>query len=317
MGQVLHGSATTTEAVRRAIQHSQESLRALAKRYSINPKTVAKWKNRTAVGDLPTGPKAAKSTILTIEEEAIYAADADPWLAASARYRYQHRKYEVLISLLPTKHFKRALDLGCGLGLLSRRLPRGRGGWNRCCSLGSDQRSRPSCGSAQPAVRGTRSARPAERLRRQFRSRSGRRRALLLVAARRGVAEGCGHAHRETFGAGWYLHVGQSLFFPARFGITPVAAHPRRLYLVAWFHLSVGTPAPVFSYDTVAMRRRDDRDRLTGGAACVTQRFLLVPTAFAGCNLLDLCRPPAPTASSLPQGGAYPNSSMARALALS
>ena len=28
MGQVLHGSATTTEAVRRAIQHSQESLRS-------------------------------------------------------------------------------------------------------------------------------------------------------------------------------------------------------------------------------------------------------------------------------------------------
>jgi hypothetical protein len=74
MGQVLHGSATTTEAVRRAIQHSQESLRALARRYSINQKTVAKWKNRSAVGDLPTGPKDAKSTILTIEEEAIIVA---------------------------------------------------------------------------------------------------------------------------------------------------------------------------------------------------------------------------------------------------
>ena len=36
MGQVLHGSATTTEAVRRAIQNSQESLRALSKRYGIN-----------------------------------------------------------------------------------------------------------------------------------------------------------------------------------------------------------------------------------------------------------------------------------------
>ncbi|MGY3695627.1 hypothetical protein ACVIGA_005707 [Bradyrhizobium sp. USDA 3240] len=36
MGQVLHGCATTTEAVRRAIQNSQESLRALAKRYGIN-----------------------------------------------------------------------------------------------------------------------------------------------------------------------------------------------------------------------------------------------------------------------------------------
>ena len=44
MGQVLHGSATTTEAVRRAIQHSQESLRALAKRYGVNQKTVAKWR---------------------------------------------------------------------------------------------------------------------------------------------------------------------------------------------------------------------------------------------------------------------------------
>ena len=44
MGQVLHGSATTTEAVRRAIQHSQASLRTLAKRYGIDPKTVAKWK---------------------------------------------------------------------------------------------------------------------------------------------------------------------------------------------------------------------------------------------------------------------------------
>ena len=29
MGQILHRSATTTEAVRRAIQHSQESMRAL------------------------------------------------------------------------------------------------------------------------------------------------------------------------------------------------------------------------------------------------------------------------------------------------
>jgi hypothetical protein len=38
MGQVLHGSATTTEAVRRAIQHSQESLRALVQRYGIKSK---------------------------------------------------------------------------------------------------------------------------------------------------------------------------------------------------------------------------------------------------------------------------------------
>ena len=74
MGQVLHASATTTEAVRRAIQHSQESLRGLAKRYGINQKTVAKWKRRSSVADLPTGPKDAGSTVLSVEEEAVIIA---------------------------------------------------------------------------------------------------------------------------------------------------------------------------------------------------------------------------------------------------
>ena len=74
MGQVHHGSATTTAAVRRAIQHSQESLRTLARRYGINPKTVAKWKKRTSANDLPTDPKDARSTVLTVEEEAIIVA---------------------------------------------------------------------------------------------------------------------------------------------------------------------------------------------------------------------------------------------------
>src|SRR5512140_3581712 len=74
MGQVLHGSATTTEAVRRAIQHSQESLRTLAGRYGINQKTVAKWKRRTSVADLPTGPTTPKSTVLSTADEAIIVA---------------------------------------------------------------------------------------------------------------------------------------------------------------------------------------------------------------------------------------------------
>ena len=74
MGQVLHGSATTTEAIRRAIQNSQASLRALSRRYGINQKTVAKWKRRSSVSDLPTGPADVKSSVLLIEEEAIIVA---------------------------------------------------------------------------------------------------------------------------------------------------------------------------------------------------------------------------------------------------
>ena len=74
MGQILHGSATTTEAIRRAIQNSKASLRALSRRYGINQKTVAKWKKRSSVSDLPTGPTDAKSSVLSIEDEAIIVA---------------------------------------------------------------------------------------------------------------------------------------------------------------------------------------------------------------------------------------------------
>ena len=74
MGQVLHGSATTTAAVRRAIQNSQESLRVLAGRYNINQKTIAKWKRRASVEDHKTGPKEPRSTVLSQEDEAVIVA---------------------------------------------------------------------------------------------------------------------------------------------------------------------------------------------------------------------------------------------------
>jgi transposase-like protein len=54
MGQILHRSATTTEAIRRAIQQSQQSMRALARRHGINHKTVAKWKKRESTADRVT-----------------------------------------------------------------------------------------------------------------------------------------------------------------------------------------------------------------------------------------------------------------------
>jgi transposase InsO family protein len=74
MGQVLHGSARTTEAVRRAIQLRQESVRALAKRFGISPTTVQKWRRRATTADAKMGPKEARSTVLTPDEEAIVVA---------------------------------------------------------------------------------------------------------------------------------------------------------------------------------------------------------------------------------------------------
>jgi transposase InsO family protein len=74
MGQVLHGSATTTHAIRAAIQRSKATAKALAERHGINPKTVAKWRKRTFVHDAPMGPKDPRSTVLTVEDEAIAVA---------------------------------------------------------------------------------------------------------------------------------------------------------------------------------------------------------------------------------------------------
>ena len=74
MGQILHRSATTTEAIRRAIQHSQESLRTLSRRHGINPKTVAKWRKLSSTSDHRTGPIVPKSTVLSIEQEAVIIA---------------------------------------------------------------------------------------------------------------------------------------------------------------------------------------------------------------------------------------------------
>jgi AraC-like DNA-binding protein len=56
MGQILHGCARTTEAVRREIQNSKESVKALSERLGLNYKTVLKWKSRDFVHDMPMGP---------------------------------------------------------------------------------------------------------------------------------------------------------------------------------------------------------------------------------------------------------------------
>jgi transposase len=74
MGQVPHGSARTTHAIRGELQRSQASVASLAKRYGINEKTVLKWRHRQSVEDLPMGPKERRSTVLSPMEEAAIVA---------------------------------------------------------------------------------------------------------------------------------------------------------------------------------------------------------------------------------------------------
>jgi hypothetical protein len=69
-----HSCATTTPRVRRAIQASEETNIVLAKRHGVNRKTIAKWKAREFVSDERMGPKNPRSTLLTLEDEAIILA---------------------------------------------------------------------------------------------------------------------------------------------------------------------------------------------------------------------------------------------------
>lgn len=66
-----HANARTTAEIRNAIRESPESLRVLADRYDINPKTVAKWKKRGSAEDLPPGPKRGRQRSMSAEEEQI------------------------------------------------------------------------------------------------------------------------------------------------------------------------------------------------------------------------------------------------------
>ena len=74
MGQVRHGGATTTHAVRAAIQRSQASISELSRELEINPKTVAKWCKRQTVEVRKTGPREPHSTVLSEDKEAMVVA---------------------------------------------------------------------------------------------------------------------------------------------------------------------------------------------------------------------------------------------------
>ena len=64
----LHKNARTTPAIRREIQQSDLSERALARKYGLNRATVRKWKKRDSLDDLPTTPKTIHATMSPEEE---------------------------------------------------------------------------------------------------------------------------------------------------------------------------------------------------------------------------------------------------------
>jgi hypothetical protein len=71
MTRKLHPSARTNPRLRREIQQSEESNRALASRLGLNPKTTAKWKGRRTTSDARMGPKRPATVLKEFEEALI------------------------------------------------------------------------------------------------------------------------------------------------------------------------------------------------------------------------------------------------------
>jgi hypothetical protein len=69
-----HGCAKTTPRIRRAIQASDEKNTVLARHYDVHRQTIAKWKARDTPFDARMGPKNPRSSILTLNGEAIVLA---------------------------------------------------------------------------------------------------------------------------------------------------------------------------------------------------------------------------------------------------
>ncbi len=70
MTRKLHPCARTNATLRREIQESSETNKALAARLGLNLKTVAKWRSRTTTSDARKGPGPV-STVLSATEEAL------------------------------------------------------------------------------------------------------------------------------------------------------------------------------------------------------------------------------------------------------
>ena len=73
MGQILHARATTTQRQRAFIQYASESIVMMAHRFGINPKTVAKWRQRDFVHDAKMGAGKPRSSLSAEEQEVVCA----------------------------------------------------------------------------------------------------------------------------------------------------------------------------------------------------------------------------------------------------
>ena len=114
----LHDSARTTPRIRVELQLATSSHRSLSKLYGINPKTVAKWRERTSVLDERMVPRDIASQHLSQEQEHL----------AVALRNQGHLSLDDLMGQLLEK--ASASSMASKKGIPSRTTPRPTGAWS-------------------------------------------------------------------------------------------------------------------------------------------------------------------------------------------
>nr|WP_083903088.1 hypothetical protein [Octadecabacter antarcticus] len=115
MGQIRHGCATTTHAIRATIQRSLATTAALSRELGINVKTVSKWRKRKTVEDRKTGPTDPSSTVLSAGEEAMIVSFRRHTLLPLDHYDKHDQVHTHLADFIAAYNFARRLKTLNGL----------------------------------------------------------------------------------------------------------------------------------------------------------------------------------------------------------
>lgn len=81
---------------------------------------IAFWIRSARADSRLNGLRHERGTASAFDE--LYAGTNDPFGAELPQYRYQQRKYNSLLSMLPQRPYRNVLDIGCGLGAFTRKL---------------------------------------------------------------------------------------------------------------------------------------------------------------------------------------------------
>lgn len=99
---------------------SQPLRRALPRQFFMSLRDLSFWYYSARADSLLKQMRSKQNDQQAFES--LYGTLRDPWSTTVPYYRYQLRKYRVMLSCVPDRSYGRALDIGCGLGVLTRML---------------------------------------------------------------------------------------------------------------------------------------------------------------------------------------------------